>query len=54
MSPWWTPHTKDELVTWLCFYWPHDRDRFGRMSKKRLYAIYYRKLKELRPEAVLT
>jgi hypothetical protein len=50
MTSWWIPKTKNELVTWLCFYWPHDKDRFQRMVKKQLYAIYYKKLRKERPE----
>jgi hypothetical protein len=37
----WKPRFKRQLVEVLSERYPNDKNRFKKMSKKRLYAIYY-------------
>lgn len=37
----WVPKYRWELVGWLGRRYPEDKLRFGRMSKKQLYSIYF-------------
>jgi hypothetical protein len=38
---WWVPSTKRELVGWLAQRFPQDAQRYGKMKKQQLYAIYF-------------
>jgi len=44
-----TPRQKWQLIEWLAHYWPESRTKFKRMAKRQLYAIYYTRLREVRP-----
>lgn len=37
----WLPQYKWQLVDWLAQRYPGGREKFKRMAKKRLYAIYH-------------
>lgn len=37
----WIPEHKFELVKWLRERYPSDREKFNKMSKKKLYKIYF-------------
>jgi hypothetical protein len=42
------PRTKTALVEWLSAAYPADVPKFRRMKKRRLYAIYYSVIADIR------
>ena len=42
MSAFWTSSHKYQLIDWLTGRYPQDGGKFRRMSKRQLYAVYYR------------
>lgn len=46
MSQYWVPQYKWQLVDWLLAQYPNGQ--FKHMNKKQLYAIYYKRIAQLR------
>lgn len=42
------PRTKEQLITFLGFYWPQDVECFKRKTKGVLYGIYYRVIADVK------
>lgn len=42
MGTYWVPETKAELIDWLMVYYGASDNKWHKMAKKQLYAIYYR------------
>jgi hypothetical protein len=48
MTDYWVPQTKSQLIVWLLNYYPKGKKSLARLTKKQLYAIFYKETRKQR------